>query len=200
VPLDVDNQDVRHCSVSPNGEWVAAGIFTGTAGFGARIWEAASGREVMKLPIPAYGRTTFSPDGRWLLTDGGGCRLWKVGAWAEGPTIGGPQGCFSPDARLLAVEDAPGVIRLVETDTGREVVRLESPEQSRLSPQCFSPDGTRLLACGGDTGSLHVWDLRLLRQELAQLGLEWNAPAYPPRQPIIAAQPLRVEVLPGSPP
>jgi eukaryotic-like serine/threonine-protein kinase len=193
-------QDVRHCSVSPNGEWVATGSHNNNDGFGARIWEAASGRLVMKLPVPKQCRPTFSPDGRWLLTNAGGCRLWRVGTWIEGPKIGGPWGCFSPDGRFLAVEDFPGAVRLVETDTGVDVARLESPEQSRLSPQCFSPDSTRLIAWGQDTGSLHVWDLHLLRQELAQLGLDWNASPYSPAQRISPAPPLRVEVVPGDPP
>ena len=194
----LEQHDVRYCSVSPNGEWVATGSHDSTDGFGARVWKADSGKEVMKLPVPKQCSPTFSPDGRWLLTNAGGCRLWRVGTWAEGPTIGGPWGCFSPDSRLLAVEDSPGAIRLVETDTGAEVVRLETPELSRLSPQCFSPEGTRLIAWGHDTGSVHVWDLQLLRQELAPLGLDWNAPAYPPARPIIPALPLQVEVLPGG--
>ena len=192
-------QDVRHCSVSPNGEWVATGSHNNNDGFGARIWEAASGWLVMKLPVPKQCRPTFSPDGRWLLTNAGGCRLWRVGTWIEGPKIGGPWGCFSADGRLLALEDSPGAVRLVETDTGVEVARLESPEQSRLSPQCFSPDGTRLIAWGQDTGSLHVWDLYLLRQELAQLGLDWNASPYSPAQRIAPVLPLQVEVVPGDP-
>jgi eukaryotic-like serine/threonine-protein kinase len=194
-------QDVRHCSVSPNGQWVATGSHNNNDGYGARIWEAASGRLVMKLPVSNQCRPTFSPYGRWLLTNAGGCRLWRVGTWTEGPKIGGPWGCFSPDGRLLAVEeDVPGGVRLVETETGLEVARLESPEQSRLSPQCFSPDGTRLIAWGQDTGSLHVWDLLLLRQELAQLGLDWKAPPYSPAQRIAPALPLQVEVVPGVSP
>jgi Flp pilus assembly protein TadD len=169
-------QDVRHCAVSPNGEWVATGSHDSTDEFGVKIWQAASGQEVMKLRVPAQCTPTFSPDGRWLLTNAGGCRLWQVGAWTEGPMIGGPWGCFSPNGRLLAVEDSPGAIRLVETDTGAEVVRLESPEQSRLPPECFTPDGARLIAWGHGTGSLHVWNLRALRDGLAALDLDLDAP------------------------
>jgi WD40 repeat protein/tRNA A-37 threonylcarbamoyl transferase component Bud32 len=194
-------QDVRNCAVSPNGEWVASGSHTTSDGIGAKIWETATGREVMELPVPKQCRPTFSPDGRWLLTNAGGCRLWRVSQhfpWAEGPTIGGPWGCFSPpDGRLLAVEDAPGTIRLVETDTGTEVVRLDAPEPSRMSPQCFSPDGTRLIAWGHDTGSLHIWDLQLLRQQLVPLDLDWKAPSYPPAPLNPPVRPLHVEILAG---
>ena len=56
------------------------------------------------------------------------CRLWDVGTWREVRQIGGEGRCFSPDGRLLAVQDASKVIRLVETQTGRTVARLESPD------------------------------------------------------------------------
>ena len=65
------------------------------------------------------------------------------------------------------------------------LVRLESPEQSRLPPQCFSPDGTRLIAWGHDTGSLHVWNLQVLREELgagaASSGTRLPIPRRDPR-------------------
>ncbi len=83
-------------------------------------------------------------------------------------------------------------------DTGALLVRLESSEQSRLPPQCFSPDGTRLIVWGHDTGSLHLWNLQILREELAHRGLDWNASSYPPTRPIKFAQPLEIEVLPGD--
>jgi WD40 repeat protein len=121
-------QDVRHCAVSPDGRWVATGSHSNTDGFGAKVWEAATGRLVKALPVPGLCSVFFSPDGRWLLTNAGGCRLWNVGIWTEGPTVGGPNACFSSDSRLLAVEDTPGAIRLVSTDNGKLVVRLESPQ------------------------------------------------------------------------
>ncbi|HEV3443589.1 MAG TPA: protein kinase [Gemmataceae bacterium] len=172
--------DVRHCAVSPNGLWVATGSHENTDGFGAKVWDAATGQLLKALPLARLCEVAFSPDSRWLLTTAGGCKLWEAGTWAAGPSVGGAGGCFSPDGLLLAVEDTAGVIRLVETGTGREVVRLESPEPSRLSPSCFSLDGTLLIAIGRDSQAMHVWDLRALRQELAQLGLDWDAPAYPP--------------------
>ena len=99
-------QDVRHCSVSPNGEWVATGSHKSNTEFGVTIWQAASGRPVAKLRVPGQCTPTFSPDGRWLLTNAGGCRLWRVGTWTVGPVIGGPWGCFSSDGRMMAVEDS----------------------------------------------------------------------------------------------
>jgi serine/threonine protein kinase/WD40 repeat protein len=170
--------DVRWCAVSPDGRWVATGSHADTAGFAAKVWNAATGELVKEFAVPGFCTVTFSPDGRWLLTTGGGCRLWRVGSWREGPMIGGASGCFSPDGQLVAVEDSAGAVRLVRPETGFELARLEAPEQTRLQPAAFSPDGTRLIAVGIDTQALHVWDLGRLREQLAAIDLDWDAPDY----------------------
>ena len=67
---------------------------------------------------------------RWEMADDqpSPCRLWAVGTWNEARQIGGTGLCFSPDSRLVVVQDASKVLRLVETETGRTVARLESPD------------------------------------------------------------------------
>src|SRR5262249_56192107 len=91
----------------------------------------------------------FSPDGKWLLAGGRKGGVWGVSTWEEGPAIGKEGGfAFSPDGKLLAVCDdhiAAGVIRLIEPTTGREYVRLDTPEQTRFGPACFTPNGNRLI-------------------------------------------------------
>src|SRR5262249_55003140 len=87
---------------------------------------------------------------------------------------------FAPVGQLLAVEAEGGAVRLVALDDDREVVRLEGPDHNRVIPSCFSPDGTRLVTFGIDWHSLQVWDSRALRAELATLGLDWEAPPFPP--------------------
>ena len=82
--------------------------------------------KVAELEIEGH-EVVFSPDGRWLLTSSP-CRLWEVGTWREVRRIGGTGGCFSPDGRLVLVQDASNLIRLVETETGRTLARLESPD------------------------------------------------------------------------
>src|SRR5262249_3836261 len=137
--------DVRNCAVSPDGRWVATGSHGPQDGPGVKIWEVRSGKHVQDLPAGVHGVLSFSPDGKWLLTTGGSCRLWAVGTWQEGPDLGGPtlnlRGAFSPDSKLLALGDDPGVVRLVVVDTGKEIARLTSPEQVRHVPCCFTPNG-----------------------------------------------------------
>jgi WD40 repeat protein len=168
-------QDVRYCAISADGRWVATGSHGNTDGFAAKIWDAATSRLVKELAAPRICNVAFSPDNRWLLTTGKGCQLWEVGSWNKGPTIGGATGCFSPNGRLLAVEGSAGAIRLLRPSSGAEVARLEAPEQTRLMPRCFSPDGRRLIAVGADTQALHVWGLGALRRGLVKLGLGGDA-------------------------
>jgi serine/threonine protein kinase/WD40 repeat protein len=205
-------EDVRCCAVSPDGRWVATGTFSNTQGVGAKVWEAASGRLVKDLRMDQGGcYVGFSPDGKWLLTTAGGCRLWAVGTWEEGPVIGKETAfAFSPDGQVLAVggglfggEGEAGVIRLVEPASGKEYVRLDAPEQTRLGPCCFSPDGARLIALGIDSQALHVWDLRRVRAGLRPLGLDWGAPAYAEEDrdqtPDAQRRPLQVQVVGAGP-
>jgi serine/threonine protein kinase/WD40 repeat protein len=173
-------QDVRRCAVSPDGRWVAAFSHSSDEGFGIKVWDSRTGRLVKALPHPWGVVGEFSPDGRWLLTTSGGCRLWRTGTWEEGPTLGGLRGCFAPDGRSLAVEGGGGSIRLVEADSGAEVAHLEGPVHTHVIPLCFSPSGTQLVAVNPETETLVIWDLRALRQELQRLGLDWDAPPYPP--------------------
>ena len=157
-------EDVRFCAVSPDGRWVATGTHGLREGAGAKVWDARAGKHVKDLPVGFGCLVHFSPDGKWLLTTGGGFRLWAVGTWEEGPSLGGNpmnlMGAFSCDGKLLALGDAPGVVRLVVTDTGAEIARLTAPEQDRLLPCCFTPDGTQLIALGHENGVLQVFDLR----------------------------------------
>ncbi len=193
LKLEDKQQDVRTCAVSPDGRWVATGSHNNTDGFGAKVWNAATGALLEKLPVPGLCKVAFSPDGLWLLTMGGGCRLWKVDAWDQTHFVGGTIGCFSPDGSVLAVDDGAGVIRLVSTANGDTLVRLEAPEQACVQPRVFTPDGAKLLAFGADTLALHVWDLRAIRRGLLELGLESGLPEYPPLDET-APQPIRIDV------
>jgi serine/threonine protein kinase/WD40 repeat protein len=190
-------EDVRRCAVSPDGRWVATATHHLSQGVGAKVWEAETGRHVADLPVPGQCWVNFSPDGKWLVTNAGGFRIWEVGSWREGPALGGPAyygvPAFSSDGKLLALGGDPGVVRLVVPETGKEIARLTAPEQTRLQPQCFTPDGGQLITIGADSQALHIFDLRAIRAQLAELGLDWNQPPLPPAPPA-DAEPLRIEV------
>jgi serine/threonine protein kinase/WD40 repeat protein len=188
------HEDVRNIAVSPDGRWIATGSHGPSPV--VKVWDAPSGHRVLDLPARGGAHVAFSPDGRWLATGGHGVRVWEVGSWQEQahcpcrPNVGL---AFSPDSRLLAFETGYGVIRLVDPATGREYAHLEDPNQDRTGWISFSPDGSQLVATGG--GPIHVWDLRAIRRQLAELGLDWNLPSYPPAKEAEAPKPLQVEVV-----
>ena len=56
---------------------------------------------------------------------------------------------------------------------------------------CFSPDGAQLAAIAPYDKALHVWDLRRIRDHLAEMHLEGDWPAYPPAPPPAPALRIR---------
>jgi tetratricopeptide (TPR) repeat protein len=171
----------------------------GTNGF--QVWHIRDATKVAQINIEGLIRPWFSPDGKRLMTNAPLCRLWEVGTWREERQIDGTGLCFSPDGRLLAVEDASRIIHLVETATGRTLAQLESPDLCAVGGATFSPDGSRLVVATNDGPAVHVWDLRAIRRQLARLGLDWDAPAYSdddPASPTLPPlPPLQVDLGPS---
>ena len=64
-------------------------------------------------------------------------------------------------------------IALADAATDRELTGL--PTQPCPTPLNFSPDGTKLVV-GTDRNTVLVWDLRRIRDHLAPIGLDWDAP------------------------
>jgi serine/threonine protein kinase/WD40 repeat protein len=165
-PLD----DCRYISVSPDGKWLSTGNHPRGDG---TVWRLPDGASVSGNSS-MWGN--FSPDGKWLVT---AQQLLEVGTWREVRRTDGGVHCLSPDGRLGIVPDASRVLRLVEIETGRELARFESPDQHGVFSATFSPDGSRLVVATYDPPPcVHVWDLRAIRRRLAEMGLDWDAPAF----------------------
>ena len=188
-------ENVRHCAVSPDGRWVATGSHGASQSPGAKIWDARTGRHVCDLPVPGFCYVSFSPDGKWLLTSGGRARLWSVGNWTEGARLANSTstGAFSSDGTLLALQDEPGIIQLVAPDTGKEYSRLTSPDAIPLFPLCFTADSRRLVCRSSESESIFVFDLGLIRTQLAAIGLDWDAPSLPV-EPHLTPNPVVVRI------
>src|SRR5262249_15163695 len=109
-PLD----DARSVAVSPDGRWLVAGSFGHN---GAQIWRVSDGARVAHLAIEGLVELLFSPDGKWLMVQGTPCRLWAAETWREVRRFDGGGLGFSPDGRLVAVQDVDRALRLVEIET-----------------------------------------------------------------------------------
>jgi WD40 repeat protein len=185
----------QHIAISPDGHYAATGINDGEAG--VKLWDIRTRRLVKTFPVGRLCGGTFSPDGRWLAVHGTqGCQMVKVGTWETvfaGDRTGG--GVFSPDGSLFAANPKQS-IKLLEPATGRELARLECPNQY-TGWLAFTPDGTNLVSSNDIDRCINVWDLRAIRAQLADMGLDWDAPRYPTAERT-ASLPLQVTVVPGE--
>jgi serine/threonine protein kinase/WD40 repeat protein/Flp pilus assembly protein TadD len=186
-------KDTGCVAVSPDGNWLAATEFQTTA---VTVWEARTGQVKQQLVESGGGgggrggSHCFSPDGRYFAVGGGDGGLFSTASWERNAVIG-DIACFAPDSRMAVVTTSTHVLRLVDFITGQELARLEDPEGNVPGFARFTPDGARLLVLNGRQAA-YVWDLRLLRQQLAERGLDWDAPQYP--QPASQGEPLRLQI------
>jgi WD40 repeat protein len=149
-----------------------------------RVWEVATGKEIRRIPWTgrAVFAVAFSPDGRTVVgvSRDGQFRSWAVGTGKEGRTFSLP---FSPgerdtanrlalsaDLRWLAVAPLDKRIRLVDLNTGREMLQTASqPGRPFSTGYAFTPDSKHLVAPSSD-GRLLVWEART--GKLVQQGSE----------------------------
>jgi serine/threonine protein kinase/WD40 repeat protein len=194
--------DNRTCSVSPDGAWIVTCSHwqdSNPNSTAVSIWSRETQDKVMDLPLHDSSSSQFSPDGRWLVTStvNVGTRVWRVPSWREHRQFKHGPGAISPDSRLLALAGGSGAIRIVEIESGREVARLSGPHNDSYVPLCFADQGAKLVAQrSGDLSELLVWDLRLIRRGLRELGMDWQIPEFPPPGPD-ARIPLRLSIDPG---
>jgi serine/threonine protein kinase/WD40 repeat protein len=178
-PVQLDaGADVSGVAVSPRGEWVVTVTqATGTA----RVWNARDGSFAKELPGPGFYQPVFSPDGRWFASLADGGSVYEVSTWKRASRTGGV-GAFSPDSQLVAVQATAGVICLTDRVTGRELAKLENPEFDKTHEFFFSPDGTKLIGRTSNFDAIRVWDLRLIRETLKEMELDWDRPEFPVRE------------------
>jgi serine/threonine protein kinase/WD40 repeat protein len=177
------HQGLNQCPMSSDGRWVATATWKGND---VKVWDVSTGQLAWRIPCDS-AHVQFSPYVRWLAVIAfptPECRLWHVGSWKPGPAIRVGTStlamAFSRDGRLFAIDDS-GRVRLVDPETGREVATLDAGAgvSGHFFGLGFSPDGTYLAASRDHI--VHLWDLRSVREQLSDMGLDWNAPPYPPR-------------------
>ncbi len=171
--------NVNRISLRPDGLRLASGTWQGTD---VKVWNALSGQLELTIPLRDNAFVEFSPDGRWLAvmtpTD---CLLYdavtlELNRRIKKPARAGYHGiaAFRNDGKVLAISYGRNSVRLIDPSTGVDFATLEAPAPLG-GGITFHPDGSRLYV-GAEDGRVHVWDLKLLRRELRDLGLDWAEP------------------------
>lgn len=162
-------------AISPDGRWIAAADTRHTS---FRVWDMGANNRARDFPCSGINSLGFSRDSQWLVTGSSEYKCWDTHSWQCAYRVPRREGslagriAFSPDNHTVAVTDTAQSVRLMELKTGREYTTFEMPEPQVIIALAFSPDGARL-AVAGQTQVIHVWNLRRIRQELAELKLDW---------------------------
>lgn len=139
-----------------------------------RLWDAATGKEILSLPKTAHTRAVFrvafSPDGRRFATASAdhSVKVWDAATGKEVATLQGHATTvydvgFSPDGRRLVsaagdffTRNTGGEAKVWDAATGKELLTLKG-HGGPVYSAVFSPDGKRLATASGDH-TVKLWD------------------------------------------
>ncbi len=164
--------ELATASFSPDGTRVVTASWDMTA----RVWDAATGRDLLKLSghKGAVNSAFFSPDGRLVLTasDDGTAVTWDAGSGARHVTLADHGGSvrrarFSGDGTLIVTACEDAVARIWSARDGSLVNELKGHAYG-IAEASFSADG-RLVITASDDKTARIWN-RETGRELVTLG------------------------------
>jgi WD40 repeat protein/serine/threonine protein kinase len=157
---------------SPDGNRIVTGSVDSTA----KVWDAATGEEILNLEVPGgwVYSVAFSPDGKWIVSAHGDAivRLWDADSGKEKKTLKGHTGLvssvvFSPNGKRIVTGSHDQTVKVWDAETGEEQVTL--PKHTRkVNCVAYSPDGKFIVSGGGNNdpqgkplpGELKIWDAK----------------------------------------
>ncbi len=159
---------LKSVDFSPDGKLLA----TANGDHTARIWDASSGCEVMRIHREGMlERAFFSPDGKLLVTqdvaEGPAVCFWEAPDWHLALHLEGGNVLLSPDGRLFAIS-AGGTVRVLEMASRREISSIAMPNplsdftvmmsSGPTRRMRFSPD-SKHLATADDKGTIWICEV-----------------------------------------
>jgi len=180
--FECHGQAVRSVAFAPDGRTILTGLALAPDGLtippsleykSARLWDAATGREIRRLEGHEKGLTSvaFAPDGRTVLTGSldATARLWDASSGREIRRLEGHgkpvtsaifgwvySVAFAPDGRTILTGSVDNTARLWDASSGREIRRLEG-RSDVVTSVAFAPDGHKILTGSGDR-TARLWD------------------------------------------
>ncbi len=149
---------------SPDNARVVTASFDGTA----RVWEAATGKQVFELRM--YGpdaisqvlHAEYSPGGKRIVTVGsdGAASVWDATTGGRSAELRGHESLafdavFSPDGLRIVTTSADRTARVWDATTGESIALLIGHTDA-VTRARFSPDGTRVVTASAD-GTARIW-------------------------------------------
>jgi DNA-binding beta-propeller fold protein YncE len=185
---------VNSVAFSPDG----ARVLTGSTDNTARLWDAATGKEIRVFKGHEGGvwSVAFSRDGARVLTGSvdATARLWDAATGKEIRAFKGHEGfvrsvAFSPDGARVLTGSVDATARLWDAATGKEI-RAFTGHEGPVFAVAFSPDGARVLT-GSYDNTARLWDAATGKEIRAFTGHEGYVLA-------VAFSPDGARVLTGS--
>jgi WD40 repeat protein len=160
VVAHLPDPGIRSFAFSPDGKLLASGSHDRTA----RIWNAASGKQLHVLPHSGYVLAErFSADGKSLVTSSqdGAAYVWDVANGQRKLLLVGATGAlneaaFSPDGSEIATASDDTLGRLYYSQDGRLLAPLAG-SATAVTSIGFDPSGLTVVT-GSSGGTARLWD------------------------------------------
>lgn len=171
----------RLTAFDPGARWIATATSPAAT---VQVRDLATHAIAQELAATNAASLACDARGQWLvISSSHDYRFFDTTTWQlrfSTPREDSPYlpGCvaFAPDGRLAVVTHSACALQMLELPSGRALATFEMPEAPIITALSFSPDGA-LLAVSTRTPPVHLWDLRLLRQQLRAMNLDWEPAA-----------------------
>jgi len=184
-------------------------IVTASADKTARIWDAATGKEIAVLRGHEKGVTSaiFSPDGTRLVTasDDKTARIWDAVTGQQVAVLRGHEAsvrsaAFSPDGGHILTWSSDTTVRIWAASTAEEIKQIAvlGGNKGAVRSAAFSPDGMRIVTASVVTdrygitqvGLARIWDVTT-GEHILDIGMTltdiYSAVFSPDGKPIVTA-------------